>query len=89
MFGVATATATSAIGEPWLLGTDLVERYRIPFLRRNLQWVAQKRAEFVRLENYVLARNKTAKGWLAFLGAVIYPAAPWGFELLPFNRFEL
>jgi hypothetical protein len=80
--------ADSAVGCPWLLASaafDELPPRRVARLSRRL--LGDLLAHYPRLENHVDARHRTAVRWLAWLGFVLEPASPWGFEGRPFHRF--
>jgi hypothetical protein len=87
MFGVAPAE-TEGIGRPWMIGTKLLERYQMVFLRRCRKRVELMHAFFPLLENWVDARNEMAIKWLSWLGFTFDLAAPAGVAGMPFHRFE-
>lgn len=87
MFGVAPASLLGAVGVPWMIGTDAVERHQMAFLRRCRPCVDRMRSLYDVLVNYVDDRNVVAQRWLRWLGFHVGPAAPHGVEGLPFRRF--
>ncbi len=89
MFGVAPLTATSRVGFPWLLTSDLVQEHRKVFLPATKRWVAHVMQDYDHLLNFVDARNIIAMRWLGWLGFEIMPAEPYGIEGLPFHLFEM
>lgn len=89
MFGAAPLSLMSGYGAPWLLGAEGLEQHTVAFLRRNRAYVADMKALFPRLENWVDARNAASIRWLRWLGFTIHPAAPWGTHGLPFHRFTM
>lgn len=89
IFGVAPLSLMSGYGAPWMLGAEGLERHAVAFLRRNRPFVAEMRAVFPRMENWVDARNAASIRWLRWLGFTIHPAAPWGAHDLPFHRFSM
>lgn len=89
LFGVSPVSLMSGVGAPWMLGAEGLERYAVPFLRRNRTYVAEMAALCPRLENHVDARNALSIRWLRWLGFTIHPAAPHGPFGMPFHRFTM
>lgn len=89
MFGVVPQSLMSGSGFVWMLGTPLVEKHAVMFLRRNRAKVAEMASQFPYLHNYVDARNETAIRWLRWLGFTIHDAEPYGALGLPFHHFEM
>ena len=90
MFGVVEASILGNVGRPWMVGTDMLDRYPFVFLRRCRGCVKEMLAKFSTLENYVDQRNVRAIQWLMWLGfKVSIPGEPMGPFGLPFARFEM
>lgn len=89
IFGVAPGTSLSGVGYPWMLGTDLVDKHQVTFLRGCAKYVDDMAADFDSLVNYVDARNTKAIRWLKWLGFRIEEAKPAGILRMPFHRFEM
>lgn len=89
MFGVAPRSVLSGRGYPWLIGTNLMERHALVFLRECRPNLEQMKSAYNLLENYVDARNVKAVRWLRWLGFDISPAAPYGDLGLPFHYFKM
>ena len=89
IFGVAPASMIGGNGIPWLVGTDALEKYQRTFLRRCGKVVNAMLAVYPYLENYVDARNYTARVWLRWLGFTIEEPRPFGIHGLPFHRFYM
>lgn len=87
MFGVKRHTMVSDYGSIWMLGTDLVEKYAVRFLRENQREIEKLSAGFQLLENWCDARNKSTLRWLKWLGFTIEPAQPYGAHGMPFHHF--
>jgi len=87
MYGIVPAAAH--VGVPWLLGTDDLPRYAVPFLRGSRLYIDRARREFQLLTNYIDARNETSIAWVRWLGFSVLPAVPFGPFGLPFHRFEM
>lgn len=89
IFGVAPASMLGGIGVPWMVGTSEVDKHAKAFLRRNKPYVKQMLTLYNYLVNHVDSRNTRAVSWLRWLGFTICDAAPYGFEGVPFHRFEM
>ena len=87
VWGVAPASLLGETGIPWLLGTDLIERHAVAFLRGCRGALDDLQRGFLVLRNLVDARNGLALRWLRWLGFTIEPAVSHGPEGLPFHPF--
>ena len=87
MFGVCRKNLMSKEGIIWLLGTDLLKKHSIRFLRENKKEIMDISKEFSILENYCDSRNKITLKWLSWLGFTIEEAQPYGIYNLPFHHF--
>ncbi len=86
-YGVIRRHVMSDRGMPWLLTTDLIERYAVPFLIGTRDVVASMQVAFGYLENWADARNVVALKWLQWCGFKLCHAEPWGVERRLFQRF--
>lgn len=89
IFGVSPGSMLTGIGVPWLVGSDLLEKYQKIFLRRCRPVLNSMLAIYPELINYVDARNHVAKGWLHWLGFKLEEAKPTGVLNYPFHRFSM
>lgn len=90
MFGVTPHWPLArGVGQPWLLGSDAIERHAVAFLRCSRPCLRDMLKAFRRLENFIDARNRVSIRWLEWLGFTIHPAAPHGPFGLPFHRFTM
>ena len=87
MFGVRAFTMLSDKAAIWMLGTDLMDKHSIRFLRENAAELADISKEFVLIENWCDARNTKTLRWLEWLGFKIEDAEPYGLLNLPFHHF--
>lgn len=85
MFGVVKVE--DGHGRPWMIGTDLLDKHQIVFLRRCKSQVETMQRCFTRLENYVDVRNTRAICWLSWLGFSFHAPEPVGRFALPFMKF--
>ncbi len=89
IFGVAPASMLGGSGIPWLVGTDALVKYQRTFLRRCGKVVNAMLTVYPYLENYVDARNHTARVWLHWLGFTIEEPQPYGIHGHQFHRFHM
>jgi len=89
MFGTRRASILYNVGTPWMLGSDLLVKHQIEFLRRGQDIVEQMRAPYKFLENHVDCRNKMSIKWLEWLGFEIHSSKPFGLNKEPFHRFTM
>lgn len=87
LWGVGPLSLSAGMGCPWLLASAAIDRRARQIVRLSRPLLAVMRTAYPHLENYVDARNRRAVRWLAWLGFVIEPPAPWGVEGRPFHRF--
>tara|TARA_R110000824_G_scaffold15883_3_gene66594 strand:+ start:32969 stop:33439 length:471 start_codon:yes stop_codon:yes gene_type:complete len=88
MFGVSRQNLMGTRGCIWLLGTDLLKRHGIRFLRENNKEIVDLSENFTIIENYCDARNTATLRWLGWLGFTIEKAKPYGIYNLPFHHFH-
>ena len=87
MFGVCRKNLMGDEGVIWLLGTDLLKKHAIKFLRENKKEIVDISSKFTIIENYCDSRNKVTLKWLRWLGFTIEEAQPYGIYNLPFHHF--
>lgn len=87
IFGVARRSAVSSVGVPWLLSTDLVESVPVTVARQSRVYFDRIARAFPIMENYVLAENVHAVGWLNWLGFDMQEPKPYGAFGASFIRF--
>ena len=73
---------------PWMLGSDLMDKYFLQFARANRKRMEMVFKHYDRLENYVHSENSKSIDWLKWLGFTVHPAKPYGKEQELFHRFE-
>jgi len=88
MMGVNTVSAVSGIGRPWLIGTNLIDKYAKTFLRRCRPVVEEMMSDYKRLENYIDVRNVKAIAWLEWLSFEMADPQPMGIYRKPFIKFH-
>ena len=87
--GVAPVPQMPESGAVWLVGTELMDRAPIEFLRHSRRILAEMLGVFPHLWNFADSRHTKALQWLQWLGFDIYepiPLGPYGF---PFHLFEI
>jgi hypothetical protein len=89
MFGLATASLMSGIGEPWMLTSELILSHQTAFLRHYRPFLAEMRALFPVLTNWVDARYIASIKWLQWMGFEIHAAEPYGPFGMLFHRFDM
>ena len=89
MFGACEATMVGNLARPWMVGSTLVEKYQLQFLRRNRKMLGIWLDLYTRLENYVDVRNTQAIKWLRWLGFEFTGPQPLGPYRTPFYRFSM
>lgn len=89
VFGVNPGPILCDLARPWMIGTPLLERHPLAFLRRSRPVVAGWAKRYTTLANHVDARNTHAVAWLRWLGFDIRPAVPHGVDGLPFHPFVM
>lgn len=90
MFGVSPGVILGDVGHPWMVGTDLVDRYPRTFLRRCKGCVKEMLAAYSTLENFAHEENTRALQWLIWLGfKVAMPGERMGPFGARFCRFEM
>ena len=80
--------STSMQYAPWMLGTDVIKKHPIAFLRQSLRIL--KGWKDRPMTNVVDGRNKLHVRWLVWLGFTFHELIPeYGAQRLPFWRFEM
>jgi len=85
VFGVGPVNGS--LGRPWLVGTDEIEKHPVLFYRMSRGIVADMRARYEQLVNWVDARNELSIKWLRWLGFHIEGPEPAGVNGELFHRF--
>lgn len=89
LMGVAPASVLSGVGVPWMIATDVVDRYPVTFLRNCRLLLPSVLGVYQHLVNFVDDRNTRSQRFLAALGFTLSKPVPFGPHGLPFRRFEL
>lgn len=86
MFGVVVGEGCAY---PWLLTTDLVDRYPLTFWRASKKVLAEVRGRYPVLVQQIDARYSQALNWARRLGFEVATAAPFGVNGMPFHRISI
>lgn len=68
IFGVVPVSAVFRTGIVWLLGTELIEKHPVPFLRHTKEVMEALQEEYVLLFNWVHEANRLSRRWLRWCG---------------------
>lgn len=88
LFGIASESALSVSGMPWLLTTSLIYQHKMAFLRRSRPFICEALNLYPVLEGFVDPRHKLSVLWLKWLGFKFDDATSEGFKI-PLHRFEM
>lgn len=75
IFGVCP-TDNPSVGVVWLLGSDVISKHRIDFLRKSRDWVDHFQTKYPVLCNAIDARNTVHIRWLQWLGFTFIQELP-------------
>ncbi len=89
IFGVTPYNMLERRGVPWMLGTPLIERHALAFLRRCRWCITIMLSMYNHIENHVDVRNTKSVAWLKWLGFTFDEPQPYGKFRMPFMRFEM
>lgn len=76
-------------GMPWMLGTDLLDRYPLETVRKTRRLFERMAAEYPNQYNWVHVENGLSIAWLSWLGYNVRPAKPHGPMGEKFHLFTL
>lgn len=85
--GVPLAAFGVADGVIWMLATEETAKHKVYVGRKTRAGIRAFLADWGYLYNYIDAENTETIKWLRWLGAKIYPAAPYGIYGLPYHKF--
>lgn len=88
MFGLRIASLIAGVGQPWLLGTDKLDRGMRELVAWSPRFVAAMQGETPRLENHVAVENRRSIRYLRHLGFVFddEPVTIGGVPMLRFSK---
>ncbi len=89
MWGAGPLGIFGGTGGIWLLGTDVIEKHPKKFLIESRRFLEIISTVYIKLSNYVDARNTVSLRWLKWLGFEISEPEPFGAEGLPFHKIEM
>jgi len=89
MLGVGKISLLADEGEAWLLTTDALQEWKVPFAKRSGVYIRRMLREVTVLTNHVDARLTDTISWLKWLGAEFDEPKPYGPDGVLFQRFEL
>lgn len=89
IFGVGPISLLTGSGRPWMLGTEVLDRYPVSLVKGVRRYIRRMLELYPRLENWVDSRNTRHVTLLRQLGFRIDPPVPFGPQGIPFHRFEL
>jgi hypothetical protein len=87
VFGIGPSLE-DGLGVPWLLATEIIERYPITFYRASRTLFPRVAEGYERLVNWVDARNTLSLRWLVWLGFEMGPPVPFGARGLEFHKMS-
>lgn len=87
IYGVRRQSLLSDDGLIWMLGTDILSKHWVRFLKENTEEIKDITANTKFVENWCDIRNKITIRWLKWLGFEFDEAKPYGVKGLPFYHF--
>lgn len=87
IFGINRRTQLSSVSVPWMLATDAVNAHPMAVAYASKVYFERMERAFPKMENYVLAENKTTIRWLKWLGFDMEEPAPFGAFQAHYRRF--
>lgn len=88
IFGCKPVTLLGDTACPWMIATAVIEKKPKTFLRHCKPLVSYWQEQYETLVNYADDRNEIVKKWVSWLGFTLYPPEPYGYEGMPFRKFE-
>lgn len=86
-FGVVRTNPFAKIGIIWMLSTVETAQHKVFVGKKTREGIRAFLSDWDYLYNYIDAGNDKTIRWLRWLGARIYPAAPYGIYGLPYHKF--
>lgn len=88
--GIDADYGCDGLGRIWMLGTEVLDRKPVEFLRASKAWLGDQKPMWHAIANHVDARNAKHIEWLRWLGFEIDDVPePYGVEGRPFHKFRL
>jgi hypothetical protein len=89
IMGVTPVSMLEGRGSPWMLGTDLVVKYRRALMAQTPAYIRAMLHAYPHLVNYVHADNAVAVRYLRHAGFTLHAPEPYGVHGELFHRFEM
>lgn len=86
-FGVVRESPFDNSGIIWMVATTETAKHKIYTGKKTLEGIRAFLRDWDYLYNYIDAGNESTIKWLRWMGAKIYPAAPYGIYGLPYHKF--
>ena len=86
-FGVVRKTPFENVGVIWMLATKETAKHKVYTGKWTRRGIRAFLNDWDLLYNYVDEGNDRTIAWLKWLGAKIYPAAPYDIYGLPYHKF--
>ncbi len=86
-FGVVRKSPFEKIGVIWMLATTETAKHKIYTGKKTREGIRAFLQDWDFLYNYVDVENKRTIAWLKWIGAKIYPPAPYGFYGNLYHKF--
>tara|TARA_Y100000034_G_scaffold89640_1_gene107898 strand:+ start:446 stop:907 length:462 start_codon:yes stop_codon:yes gene_type:complete len=87
IFGVGSSSILTGLGSPWMLTSPILEAHGKVFLRGCRMWMGDQKQKWLKLDNFVDARNERAVKWLRWMGFDLDEPAPYGPDGMDFHKF--
>lgn len=89
IYGLASPSLIGDSAMVWLLGTDLVKRHKMIFLRHYKAEITRMLDIYPMVYTMVDTRHKVCLRWLKWIGFEVRDAVPFGPDQLPFNYVSM
>lgn len=86
-FGVVRQNPFENVGVIWMLATKETAKHKVYTGKWTRRGIRAFLNDWDFLYNYVDEGNDRTIAWLKWLGAKVYPAAPYGIYGLPYHKF--
>lgn len=85
--GIGSGTTLGGGGRPWMMGSEVLEKHPLLFVRRSKLLVEEMAQEYGKLYNLVWDGHTAAKKWLQAVGFTLEEPKPYGVFGAPFRYF--